>query len=65
MLVDSGSREQHLDSELMPGRQNEINDYQELEDTHKIVPVGHDTLEGIGMGHSKVPSPTRTANKVR
>ena len=45
MLVKIGSTGHYLVSELIPSLQNQINDYQDLEETHKIASA---RLEGIG-----------------
>ena len=50
MLVDSGSTGHYLASDLIPGLQNRMVDYKELDETHKIANVGHHALEGIGTG---------------
>ena len=50
MMVDSGSTAHYLDSDLIPGLQNRMVDYKELDKTHKIVTAGHHTLEGVGTG---------------
>ena len=53
MLVESDSTGHYLDSELNTGLQNQMNDHQELEETHKNVAAGNHTLEGIDAGAIK------------
>ena len=53
MLVDSGSKRRILDRELIPGLQNQMNDCQELRETHEIVAAEHHTLKAIDTGTIK------------
>ena len=53
MLVDSGPTGYYLTNKLILGLQNQMNDCQKLTEIHKIVTVGHHSLEGIDMGMIK------------
>lgn len=50
MLVDSGTSEHYVDSELYPGLQGQVLDYVVLEKPHQITTAGNHVLQRIASG---------------
>ena len=64
MLVDSGSTEHYLDSDLMPGLQKWVVDYKEPDETTRSLPLDIIPWKASARAPPTVVSPTRTATSI-